>query len=547
MSDIDEDLLALAGAGSADEVDDVEEEESDFYEPSLDDSKKRKAPSLSTKNKKTRKAFLDQDDDEDEENYEDDVRRDANENPYPLEGKYKNEKDKDELLAMDEMQREQILFERGQEMERYNESKYLALRAERDKIAEQGRLRSKRKGKDSTKADKREQLKAQRRKIETRRRGGDYEDDEEEDVEEEDEEDEEADYGDEDDFVEDDEERVEWATKSSSSIQDKEATLSDINKIRIGRTQFNKFCYYPEFTDVVVDCYARMNVGFNRTTGQNEYRMVKINDVVEMKDKVYLLTNHKTNLYLIVSIGKNTRKVPLNIFSDNHITKYEFDIYMKRIQQDGLKFATIKTVDRKYHELRDMSTRSLTDKEINEMIVKKQTIQQDVAGVNAIMRKTNLQAERAIALENGDLVKVEKIEQEINDLEQKYAAKQRTVESSSDSILSKVNEKNKKLNQELIREAELRAVEEKLKNNNTSSDPFSRLKTNTRIFYAADGSSNIINNDAGELTIEKLENESAEKQKLEKQRLTARFRDFNGGFDSRIKSLKFKFDVDIKI
>ena len=38
--------------------------------------------------------------------------------PYPLEGKYKDEADREALDNMDEMEREQILFERMQEMDK---------------------------------------------------------------------------------------------------------------------------------------------------------------------------------------------------------------------------------------------------------------------------------------------------------------------------------------------------------------------------------------------------------------------------------------------
>lgn len=49
-------------------------------------------------------------------------------NPYPLEGKYKDEQDREELEAMDEIKREEILFERSQEMDKFKERQYLQQR-----------------------------------------------------------------------------------------------------------------------------------------------------------------------------------------------------------------------------------------------------------------------------------------------------------------------------------------------------------------------------------------------------------------------------------
>ena len=57
--------------------------------------------------------------------------------PYPLEGKYKDEADREALDNMDEMEREQILFERMQEMDKYRERKYLQERMKQQQQQQQ--------------------------------------------------------------------------------------------------------------------------------------------------------------------------------------------------------------------------------------------------------------------------------------------------------------------------------------------------------------------------------------------------------------------------
>jgi len=47
-------------------------------------------------------------------------------NPYPLEGKYKDEEDREKLLNMTEIEREQVLFARAEEMQRFKEKRDLA-------------------------------------------------------------------------------------------------------------------------------------------------------------------------------------------------------------------------------------------------------------------------------------------------------------------------------------------------------------------------------------------------------------------------------------
>ncbi|GME84450.1 unnamed protein product [[Candida] boidinii] len=103
MSDLDDDLLALAGSPD-------EDASGSDYEPEYNASKSTGITDLA--------ASDDDDDDRD---------------PYPIEGKYKDEQDRARLMEMDEVEREEILFERIQEMEKFRERKYLALRARQSK------------------------------------------------------------------------------------------------------------------------------------------------------------------------------------------------------------------------------------------------------------------------------------------------------------------------------------------------------------------------------------------------------------------------------
>lgn len=516
--DLDEDLLLLA-AGSEDEKEvsyseeeeaEEEEEEEDYYEEkSVSSRKKRKIAS----------------DDEDDD--------DGLKNPYPLEGKYKDEADREDIMKMDDLQRELILFERSQELERFQERKYLELRAKTDKLNQEERLRSKKKGKSTTKADKREQLRQQRRRAQNKRRG--YQDDDEDEDEGDSEDEEEDDY-----IVEDDEYDYGFAELKESREPEKETTLSDLNNIFIGRQLFAKYSLYPEFRDTVSRCYAKVNVGVNKSTGQPEYRMVQINDIVERKDKPYTLVNRKTNLYVVVTIGKSERTVPMKIFSDRPISSLELKIYQERLLKDNLEILSLRQISTKYYELRDMARRVLTDKEITDMIAKREELESDVAGVNIIMKKKSIQQQRVIALENQDFETAEKLEKELQNIDNEVSQARKTEES----VLARVNERNKKLNQELIRKAELKAIELKLKDQN-KDDPFSRLKTRTKMFYTGSSSDKSLKPESKEEELERLRKEKEEQEVIEKQRLHSKFRDYYNGLDEVVKSIDLAIDIDI--
>lgn len=79
-------------------------------------------------------------------------------NPYPLEGKYKDEEDRERLLGMTEIEREQVLFSRAEEMQRFKEKRDLAALV-KSKAHDQQPRRSGREGQlRSEKAGKRGEL-----------------------------------------------------------------------------------------------------------------------------------------------------------------------------------------------------------------------------------------------------------------------------------------------------------------------------------------------------------------------------------------------------
>ena len=61
---------------------------------------------------------------------------------------------------------------------------------------------------------------------------------------------------------------------------DPPAELRDIQRARVGRSNFAQVCFYPGFDDAISGCYARVNIGPNIETGQNEYRLCLITGIL---------------------------------------------------------------------------------------------------------------------------------------------------------------------------------------------------------------------------------------------------------------------------
>lgn len=207
---------------------------------------------------------------------------------YPLEGKYTSEADKATILGMSEIQREQVLAERAQEVEKRTQDlrlRRLFQEREREEAADKkkrkagiadlddGQRKSSRqkvKSSDTLEAYKkqREERGRQRKRAIDRknkeRRSSSASDH--------------SPTRDDSDVDAEGESEVEWAqdTKAQSSKSEPPPDLKDYNRVRVGRSNFAKVCFYPGFSDAITGCFCRVSIGPNMETGQNVYRMAQI-------------------------------------------------------------------------------------------------------------------------------------------------------------------------------------------------------------------------------------------------------------------------------
>lgn len=567
MSDLEDDLLALAGAGS-------EEEQEQRYESASDSDIPLKRKTKGGANDAKRRKVSSDDDDQDEDGEDEDVNDDDEDeeeeeeeeltNPYPLEGKYKDEDDREELLDLDEMEREQILFERSQEMEKYNERKYLLQRMKQQKQTEKlkqrqlegKKTRSSNRTKTATSAktsklDKLSELRKQREQktSRSRRRDEDFSGEEEEEDEDEDDEglEEEEDDGLEDDYEEGE---VVWGSgKTKSKFKTKSyeiAKYEDIMKIKIGRSILHKYCFYSDFNDTIIDTYGKINLGVDKRTKRPIYRMVQIIDIKNHPNKPYNLPGFKTDIYLLVSQNKNQQKeFPINIFSDSPVTREEFDRYKFELSKTNEEFPYVDDVNEKYEQLQHLLNRGVSDKDVNEMIERKKKLKGNIQAFDAVFEKTKILDKLTIAQQQNNLESVKKLNEELKRLEDVLISQtQQNNNSKSLSTMSKVNERNRKLNQENIRKAELKSshLKKMADQSESNGDPFSRLKTQTRVFYQ-----DLLNQENAKAIDEAKSNYDKlieEKAKIEEQIATSTYRVL-GNMDKIIGEIDVKIDLQL--
>lgn len=459
MSDLDDDLLALAG------VSDSEEEE-------IEHTKKRKAKDV--------------DYDEEEEDEDEDEEEEELINPYPLENKYKDDADRDRLLNLDEMEREEILFERSQEVEKFNEKKFLQDRLKQQRqqqqLLQQQKTRTSKRSKP-TGNDRTNKLSELRKQREQKKRKDDYSDEEDEDDEML------------DDAMDEDEEElglsdyeegdVVWGTKTKKTRSYARGKLEDVNKIMVGRSFLHKYYFYGNFEELIIGCYGRINLGMDPRTRQPNYRMVKIDDVQHLPEKKYKLPNYESDLYLNVSQNKRQTKLfPINIFSDNAITEQEFSRYVKELEKTQEEIDYVDDINDKAQELNDTANKALTDQDINEMMNRKQQLLKTLNGFDAVFQKANLMDKLKIARQQKNQAEIRYLQDQLNKLEQMLIDSSSKHNNSEQlDTMSRVNERNRKLNLQNIRKAEIKSNIQKKTSTKEDGDPFKRLKTNTRLFY----------------------------------------------------------------
>lgn len=483
MSDLEDDLLALAGGDSG------------GSENEMLDIPLKRARGLRQLNMQSADELDDDDDDNDaydgvedqDDGSDDGYNSEELVNPYPLEGKYKDEADREALLEMDEIEREQTLFERSQEMDRFNEKQYLQQRMKQQRslgTEKKTRSSSRKTGTVSSKLNKLNELRKQREQ--NRRKRDEYEDEDAEEDDQNDEQMQEDDY-DEDDYENyEDSSAVAWGSgKSKFKARSFErATFSDINKIRVGRSFLSKYLYHRNFLDTISKTFGKINVGVDRKTRQPVYRAVQIEEAVHHPNKQYWVGEGKTDVYLVVSQNRTQKKeFPVNVFSDGDITPDEFERYVAELAKTNEDVAYRDDVNEKAEQLHSLMNSGFSNKDIDEMVSKKQKLQKGIYAYDAVYQKSRVMDELKVARQDNDTEKVKELLEKLKQLEKVlYKDNERTLQSSATSM-SKVNERNRKLNQINIRNAEVKSLMLRKTADLADGDPFSRLKTTTRIFY----------------------------------------------------------------
>ncbi|KAK6607986.1 RNA polymerase-associated protein RTF1 [Botrytis cinerea] len=382
---------------------------------------------------------------------------------YPLEGRFMNASDKATIMSMPEIEREQVLADRAQEIERDRQNRVLRQllngRDAADKKAEKkrkagtadlddnqrktsrqrtklggGKVGEASTGIDSLKRARAEKNDRQRRREEDKeRRGGDSRRDNRDDY---------SDDG------SDDDSEVEWtASKSkkrsaSPDYRDAEpAVLYDLERVRVGRSRFAMVCFYPGFDDSITGCFVRVNIGVDKETNQNLYRMGLVKGFKEDRPYAMMSANGKqfsTTQYVIAAHGKSERSWPFIACSDSRFTEAEWQRYKQNCIADGIPVPTKPKLMQKCAEINALVNRPWTEEELQTKLKKSSKS----LGNTELEEKYRSELE---ALESAKLAYGTTL---------KPTQKKKTVHSQQDR-LAELNRTNRRKNIEEVRQAQI--------------------------------------------------------------------------------------------
>ncbi|KAH0532773.1 hypothetical protein TsFJ059_001417 [Trichoderma semiorbis] len=528
MADIDDELLALAGGDSDEEGSVSASREASASPPPASDDEMPKSPE--TKSKRRSKQDESEDEGEasdapshnslesasmDESDSDTEPAHGASrsttapgandDDKYPVDGMFMSEAEKAEIMAMREVEREQIIADRISEIERQRQNRLLRQMVNNVEIEERKQVKKKRsadteledgarrasrpktgKGSESAIDSLRRARaeKARRQEDRERRRDGmsphgrESREPEESD----------------DDFGQSRNRSPEKAAARELPPPE----LRDFDRVRLGRNEFAQVCSTPGFESAITGCYIRIALGAHPETGIEQYRMALIKGFTT--GRPYALNGPQgsfvTDQYVKATHGKAVKEFPFIAASGGSFTEGELNRYKVTCHNDGVTLPTKDFLVDKIDDINALINHKWTNEEIKARLAKRNELRKRFDPQER-QRLANLAEEAA---QRGDDQRAEELQEELEKLGRERLAfktslgpsknPEATKASSEQDRLAERNRENRRLNQEAVRKAQLkekakaREIEMALKRGEVISEDYSRrLRTKAKFVH----------------------------------------------------------------
>ncbi|RVX75436.1 hypothetical protein B0A52_00789 [Exophiala mesophila] len=250
---------------------------------------------------------------------------------------------------------------------------------------------------------------------------------------------------------------------------DPAAELGDIQRARVGRDNFAQVCYTPGFEDAITDCYARVCLGPNsRNPGVNDYRLCLIKGFAKGPPYAMIGTNGRpfpVDMYVRAAHGKSEKLWSFLECSMSKITDDEWRRYRSTMANEDLKMPTKGLINSKLNQIGRLLSHRFTEAEISGKMKRQ----------NDLMDKINRRQEKDILREKIAEAKMDGNEELVVELEEQLAvivpmklAFKTSLSRSDGGFVNKDSEKlaelnlrNQRLNAENVRKAQLAEIRQR--------------------------------------------------------------------------------------
>lgn len=369
------------------------------------------------------------------------------------------------LMELPEVEREEILSQRMEEMQRLQDKRNLdqmhrAQRGESDNVSKAAKRVHAVRGATKEKSRKLDELKAKRRaKGEKKRARPDSPKRERSsspmDMEMSDEDDEDGQIS----KLEQAEEREQRLLNKLQPDEDSLVAVEDLELCRITRDALCKHSKRTWFADYVKGGWVRYLIGHDEEGPV--YRICEITGVGPATSKAYKIDNEYFDQQIELKHGKAVKIFTLERVSNAPFTEREFGRLSNSHVSDKLKLPYKRNIEKKVSQMHKLVEQQITESDITAMLAKKQTLQPTkISSAMSTLERSKIIQELNLARKRYDTVEIAKLEEKLkafNETADMFAVKKEM------DPLTLVNERNRLANNEGVRRAEAEHAKKKFR------------------------------------------------------------------------------------
>ena len=281
------------------------------------------------------------------------------------------------------------------------------------------------------------------------------------------------------------------AEEISSELFHTPLDLEYANKLRLSRDILAQWIYREGVEDVVSRCLLRVNVGVDKHNHPT-YRIAELKKLVPASRVYFIKAGAPTDMALRAVIAKSERDLRMDVISNAPFTEEEFAYWRRGLEEAKVKlpYASNGAAKKKIAQLKAFHAQPLTDAIIAGMIEKKRQVmktQHSSSPRDLLAEQTLLQQHHRKALEQGDHSEATRLAAQLEALQAKKSQQQSRMEDVRLAVMDDLNRRNRAVNLETGRLAELAADSAGAEGTTSANDPFQRRKCKPRIIDEVGG------------------------------------------------------------